>query len=60
MAKPKINEELCIGCGTCESLCPSVFKMESGKSKVISEDCASCNCQEVIDSCPVGAISMEK
>ncbi len=59
MAKPKVNEELCIGCGTCESLCPNVFKVENGKSHVIVEDCADCNCQETIDSCPVSAISME-
>jgi ferredoxin len=59
MAKPKVNEELCIGCGTCEALCPKVFKLEDGKSKVISEDCGDCNCQEIIESCPVSAISSE-
>ena len=59
MAKPKVDKELCIGCGTCESLCPNVFKMEDGKSSVIAEDCGDCNCQEVIDSCPASAISME-
>lgn len=56
----KVNDEICIGCGTCESLCPKVFKIEDGKSKVISEECGEdCNCQEVIDSCPVSAISAE-
>jgi ferredoxin len=59
MAKVKVNEELCIGCGTCESLCPKMFKIENGKSHVLTEDCAECNCQEVIDSCPVAAISAE-
>ena len=59
MPKPKVNEELCIGCGTCESLCAKVFKIENGKSKVVADDCADCNCQEVIYSCPVSAISME-
>ncbi|MFZ2192735.1 MAG: ferredoxin [Candidatus Moraniibacteriota bacterium] len=59
MSKAKVNEDLCIGCGTCESLCPEVFKVEDGKSKVISDDCGSCDCQSVIDSCPVSAISME-
>jgi ferredoxin len=59
MSKAKVNEELCIGCGTCESLCPNVFKIEDGKSKVVTEDCGECNCQEVVDSCPVGAISLE-
>jgi len=59
MPKPKVNEELCIGCGTCESLCPGVFKIENGKSHVISEEGGACNCQETVDSCPVNAITME-
>ncbi len=59
MAKAKVNQELCIGCGTCESLCPKVFKLENGKSQVINDDCGDCNCQEIIDSCPVSAISKE-
>lgn len=59
MSKVTVNEELCIGCGTCESLCPSVFKLENGKSKVIASDCGECNCQEAAESCPVNAISVE-
>lgn len=59
MSKAVVNEELCIGCGTCESLCPTVFKIEEGKSKVISEECGDCDCQEAADSCPVSAITVE-
>ncbi|HAV11788.1 MAG TPA: ferredoxin [Candidatus Moranbacteria bacterium] len=59
MAKPTVNEDLCIGCGTCESLCPNVFHIENGKSKVVAEECGDCNCQEAVDSCPVNAISIE-
>lgn len=59
MPKAKVNAEVCIGCGTCESLCPQVFKIENGKSTVISEDCGDCNCQEIVDSCPVSAITLE-
>ncbi|MFZ2188128.1 MAG: ferredoxin [Candidatus Moraniibacteriota bacterium] len=59
MAKAIVNEDLCIGCGTCESLCQSVFKIEDGKSKVIADDCGDCDCQSVVDSCPVSAISIE-
>ena len=59
MSKAKINVELCIGCGTCESLCPTVFKIVDGKSTVVAECSEDCNCQEAIDSCPVSAISME-
>jgi len=59
MPKVKVNKDLCIGCGTCESLCPNVFKMgDDNKSVVIKEECGEdCNCQEVIDSCPATAIS---
>lgn len=59
MAKAKVNQEICIGCGTCESLCPKVFKINNGKSEVIAEDCGDCKIDEVIGSCPVGAISQE-
>ena len=57
----KVNEDLCIGCGACESMCPSIFKVEDGKSKVISEGGANCNCEieDVVDACPVSAISKE-
>ena len=60
MTKVKVDENLCIGCGTCEALCPGVFKMDmdAGKSKVVAEECGDCNCQEAVDSCPVSAISM--
>ncbi|HPN54946.1 MAG TPA: ferredoxin [Candidatus Moranbacteria bacterium] len=59
MPKVEINEEICIGCGTCESLCPNVFKVENEKAKVLTEDCGDCDCQAVVDSCPVNAISLQ-
>ncbi|EKE20229.1 MAG: hypothetical protein ACD_8C00036G0003 [uncultured bacterium] len=59
MSKAIVNEDLCIGCGTCESLCASVFKIEDGKSHVIADECGDCDCQEAVDSCPVNAISLE-
>lgn len=55
-----VNQDLCIGCGTCAGVCPSVFKMEDGKSQVIVDTCPEdCNCQEAVESCPVSAISIE-
>jgi ferredoxin len=31
-----IDREGCIGCGTCEALCPKVFKLlEDGKSSIV-------------------------
>ncbi len=60
MSKAKVNQEVCIGCGTCEALCPNVFKLKDGKAQVVAEECGDCNCQEVVESCPVGAITIEK
>ncbi len=60
MSKVKVNEDLCIGCGVCESLCPNVFKLENGKAKVIAEECGECDCQEAINSCSANAISFEE
>ena len=58
MKKPVVDEDLCIGCGHCTELCPRVFELEDEKSRVIGpEQCAGCNCQEAIDTCPVQAIS---
>lgn len=59
--KPKVNQDLCIGCGVCESACSKIFKVKKdGKSHVINTgDCKDCNCQEVVDSCPVSAIILE-
>jgi ferredoxin len=60
MPKIKIDQEKCIGCGMCQSLCPQVFKLGSnGKSKVINPN-GKCNLQEAVDSCPAEAISFEE
>ncbi|MDD5071872.1 MAG: ferredoxin [Patescibacteria group bacterium] len=54
----KVNQELCIGCGACASLCPDVFKMnEAGKSEVISQANVEC-AKNAAGSCPVQAISV--
>ena len=55
----QVDQDTCIGCGTCVSLCPKVFKIgDTGKAEVSdpagdSEE----NIQMAIDSCPVAAIS---
>lgn len=49
----KVNKEKCIGCGACVSVCPDVFELVNGKSKVLSDE----DCDESVDVCPVGAIS---
>ncbi len=58
--RPRVDEEKCVGCGTCKAICPNVFDVVDGKAKVLqSEDCAECDCQSVVNSCPVQAITME-
>lgn len=60
---PKVNQDTCIGCGTCISLCSDVFELkDDNKSHVISgvnysqhEDCIN----ESIEVCPVQSISVE-
>lgn len=56
----KVNQKKCSGCGVCEALCPKVFKVEE-KSSVINQDWKGCDCdiENVISSCPEGAISKE-
>jgi ferredoxin len=55
---PKVNQDICIGCGTCESLCPEVFQLgDSGKAEVKSDAPDNVSCiKEAIESCPVQAI----
>lgn len=59
--KPTINQETCIGCGTCEGICPEVFKLNDGKAQVIAMDDYTPHkdkIQQSVDACPVQAISI--
>jgi len=51
-----VNKETCIGCGSCEAVCPDVFKMTDGKAEVKAQKKLPC-VKEAIDTCPVDAIS---
>jgi len=61
--KVTVNKDLCIGCGTCVSLCPEVFELKddmkahpkSGADFVKNEKCIN----EAKDACPVQAITTE-
>lgn len=58
---PKIDEELCTGCGNCEEVCPDVFELgDDDIAHVIGpcndEDC----CREAAEECPVEAIILEE
>lgn len=59
-----VNEDLCIGCGRCEEICPAVFHLNEviGKSEVIDEEACEyvgC-CEAAAENCPVEAITIEE
>lgn len=62
--KGLVDEELCIGCGLCPSICPDIFKMDSetgkavAKDEEISEDLLG-SAQEAEEQCPVEAIDIK-
>ena len=52
----KVDEEKCIGCGLCVSICPQVFEMnDEMKAKVKAQKKIPC-VEDAISSCPVEAI----
>ncbi len=70
MAKIKLEREKCIGCGSCQALCPSHFELiDDGKShikgaekKEIEElEVSKLGCAEsAAEACPVQCIYIEK
>ncbi len=59
--RPVVDEEMCIGCGNCEAICPLVFQLTDDKSRVIDPDAcdiADC-CEAAEENCPVEAITLE-
>jgi heterodisulfide reductase subunit A len=52
-----VNEDVCVGCGTCEAICPfDALSLEAGVmrvNEVVCKGCGSCG-----SACPSGAISM--
>ena len=58
--KAKVDKDLCSGCGTCEEICPEVFRLnDEGISEVIGNcDGVDC-CEEAAESCPEEAITIE-
>jgi ferredoxin len=58
-----IDEEECIGCGTCEEICDEVFKLneDTDEAEVIKPEGGPEDLiQEAIDSCPVECIYWEE
>lgn len=60
--KVHISEDECIGCGSCEAICPEVFNLDAkqGKATVIKpEGGPEDMIEEAIEACPVSCISWE-
>lgn len=54
-----VNQEKCIGCGTCVAICPvgAISFNENGKATINKSKCIHCGaCQA---SCPVEAIKLD-
>jgi len=54
-----IDEDECIGCGSCEEICPEVFKLneKTEKAEVIKPEGGPEDLiQEAIETCPVSCI----
>jgi ferredoxin len=57
-----LDEECCVGCGSCAELCPEVFEMdeEGEKARVILPEGGSNECiEEAMTACPEECISWE-
>ena len=59
MPRVTVDVSTCVGCGLCEQSCPEVFEVQGdGIAHVKASSCATCNLQEVADSCPVNSIKV--
>ena len=58
--KLKVNEDVCIGCGACQAICPEVFEIgDNGLARVITDEVKEDYIEDATDAkegCPVAAI----
>ncbi|MDD5221513.1 MAG: ferredoxin [Candidatus Paceibacterota bacterium] len=56
----KVDQNLCIGCGSCEAFAPKAFELRDGKSFVKEgwENESEENIKTAQGSCPVSAITI--
>ena len=62
--KAHVNQDTCIGCGLCPSICPDVFTLQddTGKATAYVEevpDNIRDDAEEAAASCPVEAITVK-
>ena len=60
--KVKVDEETCVGCGTCVEVCPQLLEMVGekavAKTEIVPPELEGL-CKDAADSCPVAAIIIE-
>jgi len=61
--KVRVDEETCVGDGTCVEICPEIFEMQGdvavAKMEEVPEELEGA-CREAAKSCPVDAILIEE
>ena len=59
----RVDEDACVGDGTCVEVCPEIFEMRGdvavAKMEEVSEELED-SCREAAESCPVEAILIEE
>jgi ferredoxin len=58
-----IEEEECIGCASCQEICPEVFQVDeaAGKARVIKDEGGPEGCiEEAVATCPVTCIHWQE
>lgn len=58
MVKVTVDADACIGCGLCISSMPEVFAFDDEGKSVVIADADEGAANDVVASCPVGAISL--
>jgi ferredoxin len=61
--KVRVDEDACVGDGSCAEVCPEIFEMQ-GDLAVVKKDKVPAEledvCREAAESCPVEAIIIEE
>ena len=60
--KLKVDQNVCIGCGACQAVCPNVFEVDEVAKVIVDEvpEEEVENATDAMEGCPVLAISEVK
>ena len=64
MTKVKVIDDVCIGCGACQSILPEIFEINDegyayAKVETVKEDIKD-DVLDAAESCPTGAIEVDE